>query len=74
MGRMVRTAKGDLVDFDAIMIKQQLAEAPMNIEVARRKNLIEDREDVGRRRRTTTEVTDSAVPEVDAEETTTETK
>lgn len=64
MGRMVRTARGDLVDFDAIMIKQQLAEAPMNIEVQRRKNFIDDREDVGRRRnKTTTPEVPASVPE-----------
>lgn len=44
MPRIVRTARGDLVDFDTIIIKQQLAQAPMNIEVARRKEFIDSRE------------------------------
>ena len=44
MPRIVRTARGELVDFDTIIIKQQLAQAPMNIEVARRKEFIDSRE------------------------------
>lgn len=52
MPRTVRTAKGELVDFDAIIIKQQIAEAPMNIEVARRKNFIDAKEGKGRGPRT----------------------
>lgn len=45
MGRQtVRSARGDLVDFDTISIKQQLAKAPMNIEVARRKDFIDSKE------------------------------
>ena len=44
MPRNVRTARGDIVDFDAIIIKQQLAQAPMNIEVARRKEFIDSKE------------------------------
>ena len=51
MPRTVRTAKGELVDFDAIVIKQQIAEAPMNIEVARRKNFIDAKEGKGRGQR-----------------------
>jgi hypothetical protein len=33
-----------VVDFDALIIKQQIAEAPMNIEVARRKEFIDSKE------------------------------
>jgi hypothetical protein len=44
MPRTVRTARGDLVDFDAIIIKQQIAQAPMNIEVQRRKDFIDSKE------------------------------
>jgi len=40
MPRMIRTARGEVVDFDAILIKHELAKAPMNIEVERRKNFI----------------------------------
>ena len=42
--KLHRTARGELVDFDAIIIKQQLSEAPMNIEVERRKKLIDAKE------------------------------
>lgn len=44
MPRIVRTARGEQVDFDTIIIKQQLAQAPMNIEVARRKEFIDSKE------------------------------
>lgn len=44
MPRIVRTARGEMIDFDTIIIKQQLAEAPMNIEVARRKQFIDSKE------------------------------
>lgn len=44
MPRIVRTARGEQIDFDAIVIKQQIAAAPMNIEVARRKEFIDSKE------------------------------
>lgn len=44
MARIVRTARGEQIDFDAIIIKQQIAAAPMNIEVARRKEFIDSKE------------------------------
>ena len=44
MPRLIRTARGDLVDFDALIIKQQLANAPMNVEVANRKQFIDTQE------------------------------
>lgn len=46
MPRNARTARGDLVDFDTIIIKNQLAQAPMNVEVQRRRELIEAKEKV----------------------------
>ena len=46
MPRNVRTARGEVVDFDTIIIKQQLANAPMNVEVKRRAQLIEAKEKV----------------------------
>lgn len=44
MPRNVRTARGEVVDFDAIVIKQQIAQAPMNLDVARRKEFIDSKE------------------------------
>lgn len=44
MPRIIRTARGEQVDFDTIIIKQQLAQAPMNVEVARRKEFIDSKE------------------------------
>lgn len=44
MPRTVRTARGEMIDFDAIVIKQQIAAAPMNIDVARRKEFIDSKE------------------------------
>lgn len=49
MPRTIRTARGDEVDFDAIVIKQQLAQAPMNIEVAQRKRFIDAKEEKPKR-------------------------
>ena len=51
MPRIVRTARGDLVDFDAILIKQQISQAPMNVEVARRKELIDAKEGKSREKK-----------------------
>lgn len=44
MPRLVRTARGQIVDLDVIIVKQQLAQAPMNLEVSRRKKFIDARE------------------------------
>jgi hypothetical protein len=44
MARTYLSAKGSVVDFDAVMIKQQLAQAPMQIEVERRKKFIDSKE------------------------------
>ena len=48
MPRTVRTARGEEVDFDTIIIKQALAQAPMNVEVARRKDFIDTKEQTRR--------------------------
>lgn len=44
MPRLVRSARGEIVDFDLILIKNQLAQAPQNIEVARRQQFIDSKE------------------------------
>jgi hypothetical protein len=54
MPRIIRTARGDMVDFDAILIKQQIAQAPMNVEVARRKELIDAKEGKSREKKVET--------------------
>lgn len=41
MPKIVRSARGEVVDFDAVIIKQQIARAPMAIDVARRKAFID---------------------------------
>ena len=43
MGKPVRSAKGILVDFDKLKIKEQLASAPTPMEVKNRQNFIENR-------------------------------
>jgi len=59
MPRIVRTARGVQLDFDTIIIKQQLAQAPMNIEVARRKEFIDSKEGKARgSKAATTEITE----------------
>ena len=49
MPRIVRSARGEIVDFDLIMIKNQLAQAPQNVEVARRQQFIDNKEESPRR-------------------------
>lgn len=49
MPHIITTAKGERVDLDVIKIKGQLAQAPMNVEVARRKSLLDGREEKPRR-------------------------
>lgn len=44
MPKIVRTARGEQIDFDSIVIKQQIAQAPMNIDVAKRKEFIDSKE------------------------------
>jgi len=43
MGKKVKSAKGELVDFDYLKIKEQLASAPTPMEVKNRQNFIENR-------------------------------
>lgn len=43
MPKIVRTARGEMVDFDLIRIKQQLADAPAPTEVRERENFVERR-------------------------------
>ncbi len=43
MGKKVRSAKGELIDFDYLKIKEQLATAPTPIEVKERQDFIENR-------------------------------
>lgn len=41
MGKRVRSAKGEMIDFDFLKIKEQLAAAPAPMEVRARENFIE---------------------------------
>jgi len=43
MTKLVRTARGLIVDFDLIKIKQQLADMPVPTEVKTRENFVEKR-------------------------------
>lgn len=43
MGKRVKSAKGEMVDFDYLQIKEQLASAPTPMEVKNRQNFIENR-------------------------------
>jgi len=43
MGKKVRSARGAIVDFDLMKIKQQMASAPTPLEVKTRQNFIENR-------------------------------
>lgn len=61
MPRIVRTARGELVDFDMVIVKQQISEAPMNIEVQRRKEFIDNKE--GRSRKNKLATDDNEVDE-----------
>ena len=44
MPRMYLSARGEVVDFDATMIKQQLAQAPMTVDVEQRKTFVDSKE------------------------------
>lgn len=44
MARMARSARGEVVDFDLIAIRQQLASAPPPIEVTSRREYIDNKE------------------------------
>lgn len=43
MGKKVRSARGEIVDFDLMKIKEQIAAAPTPLEVKARQNFIENR-------------------------------
>lgn len=43
MGKMVRSARGQMVDFDVLEIKQQMASAPKPVEVAVREDFIDQK-------------------------------
>lgn len=43
MGKKVRSARGELVDFDLLKIKEQMASAPTPTDVRARQNFIEKR-------------------------------
>jgi hypothetical protein len=65
MTNIVRTARGSMVDFDLLKIKQQLSDAPAPTEVAARENFVEKR--LKRKLRTKT-VPTVVVPPVDEDE------
>jgi hypothetical protein len=44
MPRIYLSARGEVVDFDAAMIKQQLAAAPMTVDVEKRKTFVDSKE------------------------------
>lgn len=44
MPRIYLSARGDVVNFDATMIKQQLAAAPMTVDVEKRKTFVDSKE------------------------------
>lgn len=44
MPRIYLSARGEVVDFDMHLIKQQLATAPMTVDVEKRKTFIESKE------------------------------
>ncbi len=46
MSRKTRSARGDVVDFDLIAIKQQLATAPTPVSVDQRRRFIDEKDGV----------------------------
>jgi hypothetical protein len=44
MGKMARSARGEIVDFDLIAIRQQLANAVPTVEVSSRREYIDNKE------------------------------
>jgi len=44
MSRKVRSARGDIVDFDMLAIKQQLASIPAPVGVTQRRKFIDDKD------------------------------
>lgn len=71
MTKLVRTARGEMVDFDLIKIKQQLADSPAPTEVKARENFVEKRLKRKLRTKTVATVADTDVAEsINIEETT----
>lgn len=66
MPKIIRTARGEQIDFDAVVIKQQIAQAPMNIEVARRKEFIDSKEGKARGQRKPSFITGDGTPDPNA--------
>ncbi len=63
MANLVKSARGSLVDFDLMKIKQQMADAPTTTNVAARQNFIDNK--LKRRlKKQTQEVVDSTVSPV----------
>lgn len=58
MARKVRSARGELVDFDYLKIKEQLASAPPPVEVKNRQDFIENRLKRRMKKRTSVEKTE----------------
>lgn len=46
MGKIVRSARGELIDFELLAIKQQLASAPAPKSVEQRKQAIDEKDGV----------------------------
>lgn len=46
MGQIVRSARGELIDFELIAIKQQLAAAPVPKKVEERKQAIDEKDGI----------------------------
>lgn len=66
MPKLVRTARGQVVDFDLIRIKQQLAKATAPAEVRERENFVERR--LKRKLKQRALTAEAAVPEVVVEQ------
>ena len=58
MTRKARSARGDLVDFDLLAIKQQLATTPVPVAVNQRRKFIDEKDGVKTRESVIEPVTD----------------
>ena len=59
MTRKARSARGDLVDFDLLAIKQQLATTPVPVAVNQRRKFIDEKDGVKTRETVMTDTSDS---------------
>lgn len=66
MPNVITTARGERIDLDVIKIKGQLAQAPMNIEVERRKKFIDMKEERPKRAAYDLTVTPEALAALEA--------